>query len=147
MLETEDLNLRKSRHQVNNSNLKNHGFKSQSGFWLGSSPGMCVQVLVWVLARFKSEAFLVSTHDLNMTLQRHLGLERKKEHQNRALSPGGYIPTERLDQRQNQKMNSVPWSTGTVKRHGEGQTFILANMTKPTIKEGNERHSLKPQLP
>lgn len=37
------------------------------------------------------------THDLNVTLQRHLGLGRKGEHQDRAMSPGRYTPTARLD--------------------------------------------------
>ena len=35
-----------------------HGLKSQSGFLLGSSPGLWVQVPIWILAAFKSQSEL-----------------------------------------------------------------------------------------
>ena len=45
-------------HKTNKQ--KNHGFKSQSGFRLGLSPGTWVQVPICVLARFRSSALSVS---------------------------------------------------------------------------------------
>lgn len=58
---------------------------------------------------------------MNVTLQRHPGLGRKEEQRDEAMSPGGYTPTARLDQQQNVKMNSAPWSTQKVVRQKEGQ--------------------------
>ena len=42
------------------SQLKDSGFKSQPGFWPGSSPAPWVQVPVWILAKFESQSELCS---------------------------------------------------------------------------------------
>ena len=83
-----NLNLSESRHRVSDSNLKPfksqsgfksqsafrpglslaHGFKFQSGFRPGSSPGMWVQVLICVLARFRPLILSVSLSGIQLVI-------------------------------------------------------------------------------
>lgn len=78
----------------------------------------------------------------SMTVQKPPGPGSKGELQNRARPSGDYTPSTTLYWQQNQKVNSLSWSTQTVRRQKESWIFIPGNMSKPTIKEGNERHLL-----
>lgn len=78
---------------------------------------------------------------LNITMQRPPGQWRKEEHQDKAMS-SDHTLIAKLDRQQDRRMDSVPWSTRGVRKQKESWTFLLASMSKPTIKEGNERHLL-----
>ena len=80
-----NLNLSESRHRVSDSNLK-CGFKFPSGFRLGLSPGMWVQVPVCVVATFRPLVLFVSREGRGCRVG-----EEQWRHNSAALGAGSWL--------------------------------------------------------